>query len=145
MSVCGAGYALVWLERERGLRACRCDPLDCFAVRGAAAGSPLLGAVRLFRDAEGGTGGVLYEKDALRPFTWDGQRARLAGPEDNPLHALPLVPFANNCQGTNNIIDSTKNPRPQRLRRAGMPFFRATTKRSARPFRRNGRGRRRPP
>lgn len=100
MSVCGAGYALVWLERERGLRACRCDPLDCFAVRSAAAGAPLLGAVRLYRDAEGGTGGVLYEKDALRPFTWDGQRARLAGPEDNPLHALPLVPFANNCQGT---------------------------------------------
>lgn len=100
MSVCGAGYALVWLERERGLRACRCDPLECFAVRSAAAGAPLLGTVRLFWDAEGGTGGVFYEKDALRPFIWDGQRARLAGMEDNPLHALPLVPFVNNCQGT---------------------------------------------
>lgn len=99
MSICGTAYALVWLERA-GLRACRCGPLDCFAVRSASAGSPLLGTVRLFQDGEGGTGGVLYERDVLRPFTWDGQRARLAGPEDNPLHALPLVPFANNCQGS---------------------------------------------
>ena len=98
-SICGAGFALVWLERERGVRSCRCDPLDCFAIRGASAGSPLLGTVRLFQDAEGGTGGVLYEKDCLRPFSWDGQRARLSALEDNPLHALPLVPFLNNCQG----------------------------------------------
>lgn len=35
MSVCGAGFALVWLEREAGLRACRCDPLSCFALRDA--------------------------------------------------------------------------------------------------------------
>lgn len=100
MSICGAGYALVWLERERGLRACRCDPLDCFAIRSAAAGSPLLGTVRLFREADGGTGGVLYEKDAQRPFSWDGRRARLGPPADNPLRALALVPFANNCQGS---------------------------------------------
>lgn len=98
MSVCGAAFLLVWLEREGGLRACRCDPLDCFAVRGASAGSPLLGTVRLLRERDGGTGGVLYEKDALRPFSWDGQRARLGPPEDNPLRALPLVPFFNNCQ-----------------------------------------------
>lgn len=97
-SVCGTGFALVWLEREQGVRSCRCSPLDCFAIRGASAGSPLLGTVRLFQDGEGGTGGVLYEKDRLRPFSWDGQRARLSAPEDNPLHALPLVPFLNNCQ-----------------------------------------------
>lgn len=100
MSVCGAGYVLVWMERERGLRACRCGPLDCFAVRSAAAGSPLLGTVRLFRDGSGGTGGVLYEKDCLRPFSWDGQRASLGQPSDNPLGVPALVPFANNCQGT---------------------------------------------
>lgn len=99
MSVCGAGYSLVWLERERGLRACRCDPLDCFAIRSAAAGSPLLGTVRLTRETDGGIGGVLYEKDALRPFSWDGQRVRLGTSSDNPLRALALVPFANNCQG----------------------------------------------
>lgn len=98
--VCGTGFALVWLEREKGLRACRCGPLDCFAVRGAAAGAPLLGTVRLFRRADGETGGVLYEKDALRPFSWDGQSARLGVPENNPLHALALVPFFNNCQET---------------------------------------------
>lgn len=100
MSVCGAGYALVWLEREGGLRTCRCGPLDCFAIRSAAAGAPLLGTVRLLRDREGGTRGVLYEKERLRPFAWDGQRAAWGTPEDNPLRALALVPFANNCQGT---------------------------------------------
>lgn len=99
MSICGVGYALVWLEREGGLRACRCDPLDCFSIRSAAAGSPLLGTVRLFRDSGGGTGGVLYEKERVRSFAWDGQGARLKTGEDNPLRALPLVPFANNCQG----------------------------------------------
>lgn len=98
-SICGTGFALVWPERERGLRACRCSPLDCFAVRSAAAGSPLLGTVRLFRDADGGTGGVLYQEEALRPFSWDGQRARPGEAEDNPLRALPLVPLSNNCQG----------------------------------------------
>lgn len=100
MSICGVGYALVWLEREGGLRACRCDPLDCFSIRSAAAGSPLLGTVRLFRDPGGGTGGVLYEKERVRSFAWDGQGARLKTGEDNPLRALPLVPFANNCQGS---------------------------------------------
>lgn len=97
-SVCGTGFLLVWLEQEAGLRACRCGPLDCFAIRGAGAGTPLLGTVRLFGDARGGTGGVLYEKDALRPFSWDGREARMEAEEDNPLHALPLIPFSNNCQ-----------------------------------------------
>lgn len=98
MSVCGAGFALVWLERA-GLRACRCDPLSCFAIRGGEAGAPLLGTVRLFRDRDGGTRGVLYTEDALRPFAWDGSRACLGAPEENLLRAVPLVPFANNCQG----------------------------------------------
>lgn len=99
MSVCGAGYALVWLEQEKGLRACRCDPLDCFSIRGAAAGSPLLGTVRLRRDRDGSVRGVLYERDAVRPFGWDGSRAGLGPAEGNPLRAVALVPFANNCEG----------------------------------------------
>lgn len=98
MSVCGVGFVLVWLERA-GLRACRCDPLSCFSVRSGQAGAPLLGTVRLFRDGQGNTSGVLYRADALWPFTWDGSHARMEAPEENLLRALPLVPFANNCQG----------------------------------------------
>lgn len=98
MSICGAGFALVWLERA-GLRACRCDPLSCFVIRSGGAGAPLLGAVRLFQAGDGGTQGMLYTKDALRPFTWDGTRARLGRPEENLLRTVPLVPFANNCEG----------------------------------------------
>lgn len=98
MSICGAGFALVWLE-QAGLRACRCDPLSCFAIRSGEAGAPLLGSVRLFRSPDGGTQGVLYEKDAIRPFSWDGTRVRLGPPEENLLRAVPLVPFANNCEG----------------------------------------------
>lgn len=100
MSVCGAGFALVWLERGAGLRACRCDPLSCFAIREAAAGSPLLGAVRLFQEEGGTARGTLYQRDSIRALEWDGARARLGPPEPNPLGALPLVPFANNCEGT---------------------------------------------
>ncbi len=99
MSVCGEGFALVWLEREAGLRACRCDPLSCFAVRDAAAGSPLLGAVRLFREENGGARGTLYQRDSIRALEWDGTRARLGPPEPNSLGAPPLVPFANNREG----------------------------------------------
>ena len=100
MSVCGAGFVLVWLERS-GLHACRCDPLTCFSIRSGAAGAPLLGTVRLFQGPDGETGGILYQSGALRPFTWDGRRAVWAGPpEENLLRALPLIPFANNCQGT---------------------------------------------
>lgn len=98
MSICGAGFALVWLERA-GLRACRYDPLSCFAIRSGGAGAPLLGAVRLFHAGDGGTRGVLYTKDALRPFTWDGNRVRLGQAEENLLRAVPLIPFANNCEG----------------------------------------------
>lgn len=98
MSVCGAGFALVWLDRT-GLRACRCDPLSCFAVRSGEAGAPLLGTVRLFQDGSGGTCGVLYQADALRLFTWDGTRASMGRSQENPLRVIPLVPFLNNCQG----------------------------------------------
>ena len=99
MSVCGAGFVLVWLE-QTGLHACRCDPLTCFSIRSGAAGAPLLGTVRLFQGPDGETGGILYQSGALRPFTWDGRRAAWeGGPEDNLLRALPLIPFANNCQG----------------------------------------------
>ena len=57
--------------------------------------------MRLFQGPDGETGGILYQSGALRPFTWDGRRAVWAGPpEENLLRALPLIPFANNCQGT---------------------------------------------
>ena len=98
-SVCGMGFLLVWLERS-GLHACRCDPLTCFSIRSGGAGSPLLGTVRLFQGEKGATGGILYQADSLRAFTWDGRRAIWGQREDNLLHALPLIPFANNCQGT---------------------------------------------
>ena len=98
MSVCGAGFALVWLDRT-GLRACRCDPLSCFAIRSGEAGAPLVGTVRLFQNARGGTGGILYQADTLRPFTWDGSRVTFDPPQENPYRAIPLVPFSNNCQG----------------------------------------------
>lgn len=99
MSICGAGFVLVWLEREKGLRACRCDPLNCFSLRSSTAGDPLLGTARLFRNSEGETGGIFYEKNALRSFSWDGNRVRFGLPKDNPFHVLPLLPFSNNCQG----------------------------------------------
>ena len=99
MSICGAGFALVWLE-QAGLRACRCDPLSCFSIRSGEAGAPLLGTVRLFQDIQGNTAGILYQADVLRPFTWDGSRVRMEAPEENLLRALPMVPFANNCQGS---------------------------------------------
>jgi len=99
LSVCGAGFLLVWLERS-GLHACRCDPLTCFSIRAATAGAPLMATARVFQGSGGETGGVLYQSGALRPFTWDGRRAVWAGPpEDNLLRALPLIPFANNGQG----------------------------------------------
>lgn len=98
MSICGAGFALVWLERA-GLRACRCDPLSCFAIRSGEAGAPLLGTVRLFRERDGGIRGVLYEKESIRPFAWDGNQASLGAPEENLLHTLALVPFSNSCEG----------------------------------------------
>lgn len=97
MSICGAGFLLLWLERS-GLRGCRCDPLTCFSLRSGEAGAPLLGVVRLY-DNGGATGGILYQKDALRPFLWDGQQAKFLKPQENLLGAMPLIPFANNCEG----------------------------------------------
>ena len=98
MSICGAGFALVWTE-QAGLWVCRCDPLSCFAIRSGAAGAPLLGTVRLLQEDRGKVSGILYQKDALRPFTWDGSRAEFEAPQENLLGALPLVPFSNNCEG----------------------------------------------
>lgn len=98
MSICGAGFALVWLEQS-GLRACRCDPLDCFALRANTAGSPLLGTVRLFQTVQGRTDGILYTADTLQRFTWDGHGVTFASAEENLLRTLALLPFANNCQG----------------------------------------------
>lgn len=98
LSICGAGFLLLWLERS-GLRACRCDPLSCFALRSGEAAHPLLGTVRLYEEAAGVTRGILYLKDALRPFLWDGQQARFLPPEENLLGALALLPFSNNCEG----------------------------------------------
>lgn len=98
MSICGAAFALAWLD-QTGLCACRCDPLSCFAIRGNAAGAPLLAAVRLFQDQMGVTSGILYKADAWYPFTWDGSRVKMEQPQENSFGIIPLVPFANNCQG----------------------------------------------
>lgn len=99
LSICGAAFALVWLEQD-GLHACQCDPLSCFAIRSGEAGAPLLGTVRLYRKQHGETAGVLYRPDVVQSFTWDGQQVRMGTPEENLLHALALVPFANNCEGS---------------------------------------------
>ena len=98
MSICGAGFVLVWVERA-GIRACRCDPCDCFVLRSGEAGAPMVGAVRLFAGTEGETKGVLYTPERLVPFAWDGEGATLGAVEQNLLHAIPLLPFYNNCQG----------------------------------------------
>lgn len=98
LSVCGAGFLLVWLE-QAGLRATRCDPRDCFTIRSGGAGSPLLATVRLYQDPAGNTRGVLYQTEALTPFSWEGGQADLSAPEPNLLRALPLVPFLNNTMG----------------------------------------------
>lgn len=98
LSICGAGFALVWAERS-GVRVCRCDPCDCFAIRSGDAGSPLLAAVRLFAGGKGETRGVLYTAERLIPFVWDGTGVTLGTAEENLLHTIPLLPFYNNCQG----------------------------------------------
>ena len=98
LSICGAGFALVWLEQS-GLKMCRCDPCTCFSIRSGNAGSPLLGTVRLFQSPQGLTSGVLYTAEQLQPFQWDGHSIQLGVAEENLLHTFPLLPFANNCQG----------------------------------------------
>lgn len=98
LSICGTGFVLVWAERS-GVRACRCDPCDCFAIRSGDAGSPLLAAVRLFAGESSRTHGVLYTPELLVPFTWDGSGVTLDAAEKNLLGVIPLVPFYNNCQG----------------------------------------------
>ena len=98
MSICGAGFALVWLE-QAGPRACRCDPLTCFAIRSGEAGAPLLGTVRLFQEQDGVTRGVLYKREAIRPFVWDGNQVCLEPPRENLLRTVSLIPFTNNCEG----------------------------------------------
>ena len=98
LSICGAGFALVWAERG-GVKVCRCDPCDCFAIRSGDAGAPLLAAVRLFASGRGETRGVLYTAERLVPFAWDGTGVTLGTAEENLLHTVPLLPFYNNCQG----------------------------------------------
>lgn len=98
LSICGAGFALVWAERS-GVRVCRCDPCDCFAIRSGEAGSPLLAAVRLLAGGKGETRGVLYTAERLIPFVWDGTGVTLGTAEENLLHTIPLLSFYNNCQG----------------------------------------------
>lgn len=98
LSICGAGFALVWAERS-GVRVCRCDPCDCFAIRSGDAGAPLLAAVRLLAGGKGETRGVLYTAERLIPFVWDGTGVTLGTAEENLLHTIPLLPFYNNCQG----------------------------------------------
>ena len=98
LSICGAGFALVWAERS-GVRVCRCDPCDCFAIRSGGAGAPLLAAVRLLAGGKGETRGVLYTAERLIPFVWDGTGVTLGTAEENLLHTIPLLSFYNNCQG----------------------------------------------
>lgn len=98
LSICGAGFALVWAERG-GVKVCRCDPCGCFAIRSGDAGAPLLAAVRLFASGRGETRGVLYTAEQLVPFVWDGTGVTLGAAEENLLHTIPLLPFSNNCQG----------------------------------------------
>lgn len=98
LSICGAGFALVWAERG-GVKVCRCDPCGCFAIRSGDAGAPLLAAVRLFAIGRGETRGVLYTAERLVPFVWDGTGVTLGAAEENLLHTIPLLPFYNNCQG----------------------------------------------
>lgn len=98
LSICGAGFALVWLD-QTGLKAVRCDPLNCFTLRGPTAEAAPLGTVRLYQDAEGQTCGVLHQSDRLHRFLWDGSRVCWQSSEENLSGQLTLIPFANNCEG----------------------------------------------
>ena len=98
MSICGAGFVLVWVDRT-GVRACRCDPCECFVLRSGEAGAPVAAAVRLVAGSEGGTRGVLYTSERITPFVWDSGGVTFGASEENLLRAIPLLPFYNNCQG----------------------------------------------
>lgn len=98
LSICGAGFVLVWAERT-GIKVCRCDPCDCFAIRSGDAGAPLLATVRLFAGGKGETRGILYTEKLLIPFAWDGNGVTLGTAEKNLLGTISLIPFYNNCQG----------------------------------------------
>lgn len=98
MSICGAGFVLVWAGRA-GVRVCRCDPCDCFILRSGEAGAPVTAAVRLFAGSGRETQGVLYTTEQLIPFAWDGSGVTLGTPQENLLRAVPLLAFYNNCQG----------------------------------------------
>ena len=98
MSICGAGFVLVWVDRT-GVRACRCDPCECFVLRSGEAGAPVTAAVRLVAGSEGGTRGVLYTSERITPFVWDSGGVTFGASEENLLRAIPLLPFYNNCQG----------------------------------------------
>lgn len=106
LSICGAGFALVWLEQS-GLHACRCDPLSCFAIRSGEAGAPLIGSVRLFQESAGVTRGILYQADTLRQFTYDAAGVRFDATEPNLLRALPLIPFTNGNDGSGDFEQVT--------------------------------------
>jgi len=106
LSICGAGYALVWLE-QTGLHTCRCDPRSCFAIRSGTAGSPLTGTVRLYQEQNGVTRGILYQPDLLRHFTWNGTDLHFDTVEENLLHALPLIPFTNGNDGNGDFEQVT--------------------------------------
>ena len=98
MSICGAGFVLVWVDRT-GVRACRCDPCECFVLRSGEAGAPVAAAVRLVAGSAGGTRGVLYTSERITPFVWDSGGVTFGASEENLLRAIPLLPFYNNCQG----------------------------------------------
>lgn len=98
MSICGVGFALVWLERS-GLKACRCDPLSCFTIRRSRAGAPLAATVRLTAREDGRVEGVLYREEGEQPFVWDGATVHLQPIRDSVLRAPALIPFVNNCDG----------------------------------------------
>lgn len=98
LSVCGAGFVLLWPERS-GIKVCRCNPCDCFAIRSGSAGSPLLATVRLFAGERGTTRGVLYTAEYQTTFAFDNGGVTLGAAEPNLLRTIPLLPFYNNCQG----------------------------------------------
>lgn len=97
-SICGAAFALVWVEQS-GVKVCRCDPRTCFVIRSGGAGAPLLATVRLFEETRAQTRGVLYTAEKMVSFVWDSMGVTLGQAEENPLRAISLVPFYNNCQG----------------------------------------------